>query len=85
MDAMDIWLLLFVRIICDAAAVSFNSRQRPVKVRRMVPVVGEHKDNSGRLQITALSSVKMFLSSQIKQIVLKAVSLETIGCMPNKI
>lgn len=47
------------------AATTFNTRKRPVKVRGMVLVVREHNDNTERHQITALSRVKMFPSSQI--------------------
>lgn len=63
----------------------FNAQQRPVKVRGMVLVVREHNDNSERRQISALSRVKMFPTSRIKQIVLKAVSPKTRAGMTNTI
>lgn len=67
------------------AATTVNAWKRPVKVRGMVLVVREHNDNTERRQITALSRVKIFPSSQMKQIVLKAVPPKTTAVMPNTI
>lgn len=76
---VDIRPLLFIRIICSQRCC--RDVQRPAKTSKGQ----EHNDNSERRQITALSRVKMFPFSQIKQFVPKAGALKRRAVMPNTI
>lgn len=93
-------LLQLVTIIyssgqCWAKMRTFTTQHRPVKVRRwsqlfclfqlspLCAALGNTHSETRKINI--LSEVKLFLYSQIKQFVIKAVSLNTTVVMPNRI